>query len=159
MVTLLRLSRMAFRYPGRMAMAYLTLVGGVAAALAIPKLLGAGIDELLTGESAERSRIVYLALGIVGASLLRGLFDFGRVYYSDTTSQMVAYDLRNALFDSYQRLSFAYHDTEHTGNLMSKATADIEGVRRFINMGLIRSAQIILISGRHNCKSISSRAL
>jgi ABC-type multidrug transport system fused ATPase/permease subunit len=145
MLTLLRLTRLAFRYPGRMALAYLTLAGGVAAALTIPKLLGSGIDELLLEGAADRHRVVYLALGIVVASLLRGLFDFGRVYYSDTTSQMVAYDMRNDLFDTYQHLSFAYHDTEHTGNLMSKATADIEGVRRFINMGLIRSIQIILM--------------
>ena len=145
MVILLRLSRMAFRYRWRMALAYMTLLAGVAAAMAVPKLLGDGIDEILLGEDADRSRVVYLAIGIVGASLLRGIFDFGRVYYSDTTSQMVAYDLRNSLFDSYQRLSFSYHDAEHTGNLMSKATADIEGVRRFINMGLIRSAQIIVM--------------
>jgi ATP-binding cassette subfamily B protein len=41
-------------------------------------------------------------------------------------------------------LSFAFHDTEHTGNLMSKATADVEAIRRFINMGLVRSLDVVV---------------
>ena len=38
-------------------------------------------------------------------------------------------------------MSFAYHDKEHTGDLMSKATADVEAVRRYVNMGMIRSIE------------------
>ena len=51
----------------------------------------------------------------------------------------MSYDLRNLLYDKLQHMSFAFHDSEHTGNLMSKATADIEQVRRFVNLGLVRS--------------------
>ena len=128
-----------------MALAYLTLLGGVATVVMIPKLLGATIDELLLLEEADKSLVVYLALALISVSVLRGFFDFGRQHFGETTSQRVSYALRNALYDSYQRLSFAYHDTEHTGNLMSKATADVEGVRRFISMGLVRSVQIVLM--------------
>ena len=145
MAIILRLSRMAFHYRGRITLAYLALLGGAAAQLAIPKLLGNAIDELFKLGDADRSLIVILAIAIVGAYMLRGLLEFLRLFNSELVSQRVSYDLRNSLYSSYQRLSFAYHDTEHTGNLMSKATADVDGVRRFISMGLVRSADIVLL--------------
>ena len=112
--------------------------------LAIPRLLGSAIDEVAI-LSGDRSRLIWLALAILGASLMRGLFDFSRTYLTESLSQKVSYDLRNALYDAFQRLSFAFHDHEHTGNLMSKSTADVEHVRRFINMGLIRSIQVVVM--------------
>ena len=48
---------------------------------------------------------------------------------------MAAFDLRNDFFRKLQSLSFGYHDQQQTGNLMSKATADVEAVRRFTSMG------------------------
>ena len=57
------------------------------------------------------------------------------------------YDLRGAIYDHLQRLSFAYHDTQQTGHLMSRATADVEGVRWFISLGLVRSVHLIVLFG------------
>ena len=51
--------------------------------------------------------------------------------------------MRNSMYDKLQHLSFAFHDNEHTGNLMSKVTSDIEAVRRFVMMGLIRSLEVL----------------
>ncbi len=112
--------------------------------LAIPRLLGMAIDEVVI-LSGDRSRLMWLALAILGANIIRGLFDFARTYLTESLSQKVSYDLRNALYDAFQRLSFAFHDHEHTGNLMSKCTADMENVRRFVHMGLIRSIQVVLM--------------
>jgi ATP-binding cassette subfamily B protein len=70
--------------------------------------------------------------------------DLARTYTTDSLSQKVSYDLRNLLYDKLQHLSFAFHDSEHTGNLMSKATADIEQVRRFVNLGLVRSLDVVI---------------
>ena len=132
-------------------MAYLAFFAAVGFSLLIPHLLGESIDRLVKTEGGQifsvdldRSILVWLALGILGASLMRGFFDFTRTYASDSLSQNVAYDLRNGLYDKLQHLSFAYHDKEHTGNLMSKATADVEAVRRFIMMGLVRSLEVVV---------------
>ena len=132
-------------------MAYLAFFAAVGFSLLIPHLLGESIDRLVKTEGGQifsvdldRSILVWLALGILGASLMRGFFDFTRTYASDSLSQKVAYDLRNGLYDKLQHLSFAYHDKEHTGNLMSKATADVEAVRRFIMMGLVRSLEVVV---------------
>jgi ATP-binding cassette subfamily B protein len=49
------------------------------------------------------------------------------------------------LYDKLQHLSFAFHDREHTGNLMSKSTIDVEMMRMFVSMGLVRSGQITML--------------
>ena len=51
---------------------------------------------------------------------------------------------RNLLYDKLQNVSFAFHDKEHTGDLMSRATADVEAMRRFVNMGMIRSLDVVV---------------
>ena len=75
---------------------------------------------------------------------MRGIADLARTYTTDSLSQKVAYDLRHLLYDKLRHLSFAFHDGEHTGNLMSKATADVEQIRRFVNLGLVRSLDVVL---------------
>ena len=151
MQILIRITRMAWRYPTRLSLAYLTFLGAVGVSLLIPYLFGASIDRLVSvtdegigGKDVARSTLVLLATAILSASLIRGFLDFARTYSVDSLSQLVSYDFRNQLYDKLQHLSFAYHDKEHTGNLMSKATADVEAVRRFVNMGLVRSLEVVL---------------
>ena len=88
--------------------------------------------------------LLVFALALLVSTLLRGLSDFARTYTTDSLSHKVVYDLRNLIYDKLQHLSFAFHDKEHTGNLMSKATSDIEAVRRWVNMGLIRSLEVVI---------------
>ena len=143
---------MAWRYRGRLILAYISFFAAVAFSLIVVHLLGESInrivvrsdDGLLSIGEVELSILVWLALGLLGASLMRGLFDFCRTYTTDSLSQKVAYDLRNGMYDKFQHLSFAYHDKEHTGNLMSKVTSDVEAVRRFVNMGLVRSLEVMV---------------
>ena len=148
---LARITSMAWRYRLRLSLAYLGFFGSVAASLGVVLLIGAAIDRLVVKGVAgqvlslgdvERSTLVWLALAILGVNILRGLFDFGRTYASDSLAQKVAYDLRNLLYDKLQNLSFGFHDKEHTGDLMSKATADVEAVRRFVMIGLVRSLEV-----------------
>ena len=142
---------MAWRYRTRLILAYLTFLAAIGFSLLIPHLFGEAIDKLvkfgddgIVGGDVSRGTLALLALAILGASLMRGFFDFARTYTTDSLSQLVSYDLRNSFYDKLQHLSFAYHDKEHTGNLMSKATADVEAVRRYVNMGLVRSLEVVV---------------
>ena len=152
MQILVRITLMAWRYRSRLILAYLTFLAAVGVSLIIPYLFGYSIDQLvvidddgsISGRDVSRSTLVLLAGAILGVSLIRGIFDFARTYTVDSLSQLVSYDFRNKIYDKLQHLSFAYHDKEHTGNLMSKATADVEAVRRFVNMGLVRSTEVVL---------------
>jgi ATP-binding cassette subfamily B multidrug efflux pump len=87
-------------------------------------------------------------VAIVLFSAFRGVFSFLQAYWAERNSQSVAYDLRNDLFAKIQRLSFSYHDRNQTGQLMVRATDDVEKVRLFIGQGLLQLAgAIVLIVG------------
>ena len=151
MQILLRITRMAWRYKHRLILAYLSFFAAIGFSLLIPRLFGESIDRLVLFEGGEIIPLnpgfpilLALASALLAASLIRGLFDFGRTYTTDSLSQKVSYDLRNLIYDKLQHISFAYHDKEHTGNLMSKVTADVEAVRRFVNMGLVRSLEVVV---------------
>lgn len=142
---------MAWRYKHRLILAYLSFFAAIGFSLLIPRLFGESIDRLVLFEGGEIIPLnpgfpilLALASALLAASVIRGLFDFGRTYTTDSLSQKVSYDLRNLIYDKLQHISFAYHDKEHTGNLMSKVTADVEAVRRFVNMGLVRSLEVVV---------------
>ncbi len=87
-------------------------------------------------------------LFIILFASLRGLFAFLQAYWAEKNSQSVAYDLRNDLYAKIQRLSFSYHDKNQTGQLMIRATDDVEKVRLFIGQGLLQLVgAIILLTG------------
>ncbi len=154
MQILIRINRMAWRYRARLSLAYLSFFAAIGFSLLVPHLFGNAIDKLvsfedghITGIEVGLGTLAFMALGILGASIARGFFDLTRTYCTDSLSQKVSYDFRNGIYDRLQHLSFAYHDKEHTGNLMSKATADVEAVRRYVNMGLVRSLEVFIRVG------------
>ena len=151
MQILVRITKIAWKFRARLILAYLSFLGAVGVSLLIPQLFGEAIDLLvaidgdgIVRESTSNRTLTYFALGILGASLLRGFLDFARTYCTDSLSQKVSYDIRNSFYDKLQHLSFAYHDTVHTGDLMSKATADVEAIRRFVNMGLVPALEVVV---------------
>ena len=147
---LIRINRIAWQFRSRLILAYVTFAIAVGFSLFIPYLFGQAIDTLVaydevsesfTGKDPLNSTLLWLAVGLLAASLCRGFFDFARTYTTDSLSQKVSYVLRNQFYDKLQHMSFAYHDKEHTGDLMSKATADVEAIRRYVNMGMVRSIE------------------
>ncbi len=109
----------------------------------IPRLTGQAIDLALG--SSRTSALVFTALAIVGAGLLRSVFSYWQSYLSEFISQRVAYDLRNLLYNRLQRLSYAFHDRSQTGQLMSRATVDVEGVRMFVGFALLRGVYFFVL--------------
>ena len=144
MRVILRIFRMLFKaYKKRLIWGYLSVFGAALSALAIPKVLGASVNRALESGERDVSQLYLLALVLVLAGAARGLFAFWQTFLAESTSQMVAYDLRNAYFERLQHLSFGFHDRQMTGALMSRATADVEGVRMFVNMGAIRFGFVV----------------
>ncbi len=105
-------------------------------------------QHFITLQIAAPDRLVALAVGVVAFAALRGVFVFLQAYWAERNSQSVAFDLRNDLFAKIQRLSFSYHDQNQTGQLMIRATDDVEKVRLFIGQGLLQLVgAFILIVG------------
>ena len=140
-----RLMKYAFRHKRYLVGAYLAMLASALSAMVIPRILGDAIDEALA--SGLQSRLLVLAIVIVLFSLLRGVFSFGQRYLSESLSQRSAYDLREEFFRKLQGMSFGFFDKEQTGNLMSKATQDVEAVRMFISMGMVRGLSIFVMLG------------
>ncbi|MEE9247353.1 MAG: ABC transporter ATP-binding protein, partial [Dehalococcoidia bacterium] len=140
---LLRLLTFLRPYKKQLAVAYLALIISTLLSLAVPRLLGDSIDKVIQGDTV--GFLVLLALVVLAFAVGRGIFAYIQTYVSEYISQRVAYDLRNTLYDHLQHLSYAYHDKQQTGQLMSRATADVEGVRWFISLGLVRSVYLIVL--------------
>ena len=101
-------------------------------------------DILFYAENAERL-LINAAIAIVIFSIVRGLFAFLQAYWGERNSQSVAFDLRNDLYSKIQRLSFSYHDRNQTGQLMVRATDDVEKVRMFIGQGLLMLVGAVIL--------------
>ena len=93
---------------------------------------------------AERA-LISAGLLIVMFAVARALFAFTQGYNAERVSQSVAFDFRNELFAKIQRLSFGYHDRNQTGQLMIRATDDVEKLRLFIGQWLLMAAQSVVM--------------
>jgi ATP-binding cassette subfamily B protein len=141
------------------ALSNLARVPAAIVPMALPKILAAlGLPagwtlDQLTAEMTQRntdapSALLTAALSILGFAALRGVFSFLQVYWAERNSQNVAFELRNDLFAKIQRLSFSYHDRNQTGQLMIRATDDVEKVRIFIGQGVVQLVSaFVLIAG------------
>jgi ABC-type multidrug transport system fused ATPase/permease subunit len=144
MKIILRLMSFLKKHWAMWLLAFVCLSASTVFSLVIPKMLGNGIDTVL---NSGRAATLIIAAGIIlGSSTLRGITGYGNRYFTQVISQRVAYDLRNHLYDHLQGLSFAYFDKAQTGQLMSRATVDIEAVRAFISMGLLQILQTAFLT-------------
>jgi ABC-type multidrug transport system fused ATPase/permease subunit len=117
----------------------LLAAGTQAAGLVIPYLTGRIIDA--AGAGASRSTIYRYALLIVAAGMVRGTMMFFRRWLAGRLSLAVEYDLRNRMYAHMQRLSYRFFDRHQTGQLLSRATVDVQAVRVFLGYGLIFFSQ------------------
>jgi ABC-type multidrug transport system fused ATPase/permease subunit len=112
------------------ALASLAIVGSVA----IPLLIGATVNAIQNG---ERSHILPLAAAIAGAGLLRIGLSVPRRLIAGRVSLGVEYDMRNRLYDHLQSLEVGFFDRQQVGQLMSRATVDLQSIRFFLGYGLV----------------------
>jgi ATP-binding cassette subfamily B protein len=121
-------------YKRRVVLAYIALAIGVGMQLLTPRLVEYVIDRGLTRPNYHAVTVGSLAIIIVGTTL--GIFTYTRSYIFQYLAERVSYDVRNELYQHMQRLSFSFFDTAHTGQLMSRATEDVNSIRRFLMMSL-----------------------
>jgi ATP-binding cassette subfamily B protein len=112
---------------------------------AIDQGLNVSIENGVQVADGSKDTLVWLGLAIIGTAAARGAFAYGQTFWAEWISQRVAYDIRNSIYNHLQRLSFAYHDKAQTGQLMSRATQDVEGVRMFISMGVLRLLYVAIL--------------
>jgi ABC-type multidrug transport system fused ATPase/permease subunit len=129
--------------------------------VAVPSLTGRAVDALQSGahhaarhelalRDHDRHTLEVLALVIVGAVLLRWVLTWARRMIAGRVSLGIEYDLRERLYRHFQRLELSFFDHQQTGQLMSRATVDLQAVRFFLGYGLVfilQSALTLVLAG------------
>ena len=101
------------------------------------------IDDVLGQDNF--GMMPWIAAGFIGLALLQGLFTFVGGRLSAQTSEGIALRLRSYIYNHIQRLTFTYHDRMQTGELLQRATSDVDAVRRFFAEQMIGIGRISLL--------------
>ncbi len=109
--------------------------------VAIPWLIGRAINAI---QAEEQPDLLPLALAIVGAGILRLGLTLVRRVVAGKVSLAVEFDLRQRFYGHLQRLELGFFDGQQTGQLMSRATVDLQSIRFFLGYGLIFITQNLL---------------
>ena len=109
--------------------------------VAIPGLMGRGIDRI---ESGDRDGLTSIALLIMAAGVARAVLTVARRLVAGQVSLGVEQDLRRAMYSQLLALELGFFDRQQTGQLMSRATVDLSSVRFFLGYGLVLMLQTAL---------------
>ena len=109
--------------------------------VAIPWLLGEAVNAI---EGQRRDDILPVVLALLGAGVLRLGLTVTRRLIAGRVSLNVEYDLRQRFYEHLQRLELGFFDSQQTGQLMSRATVDLQSIRFFLGYGLIWVSQSFL---------------
>lgn len=145
-----RLVRMAWRYPWRCVAALACATASSALNVLAPQWLGQAVDQALALASrpgASTTALTITAAVLVALCVLRGLATGGMGYLGESVGQRVGRDLRLAYFERLQRLDAGFHDRHHSGDLIARGMLDLEGVRGFVELGLLRAVMLALLVG------------
>lgn len=113
----------------------IALLTSSGAMLALPLLAQRIIDQGIAMRNTQL--VIHLSLGMVALAALRAVSQFAQGALSARMAHGIAYDLRNDLYRKIQSLSFSYHDHTHTGQLLTRATSDVDMVQGFVGRGAI----------------------
>jgi ATP-binding cassette subfamily B protein len=107
----------------------------------IPWLIGRAVNAI---QDHDQPDLLPLALAIVGAGILRLGLTVVRRLVAGKVSLAVEFDLRQLFYAHLQRLELGFFDSQQTGQLMSRATVDLQSIRFFLGYGLIFITQNLL---------------
>ena len=140
--TFVRLLGFLRPYRASLIVSTLLAIGAQIAAILVIVLTGVVINEV-ESDPDLRTLLAFAGL-IVLLGLVRGALTYGRRIISGRQALGVEYDLRDELYSHFLRLSFGFYDRSQTGQLMSRATIDLQAVRFFLGYGLIFFAQHVI---------------
>lgn len=138
---LIRILKYLLPYKWQLVYVYAALFLGMGFQLAIPALLARAIDNgILARDLGYLTRIAFL---IVGAAIAQAIFMYIRSYGTNALAEQVSTDMRAELYDSLQSQPFAFYDRAQSGQLMSRATEDINNIRGMLMFSLRAIVQTI----------------
>lgn len=123
----------------------ISLIITTGAQLVVPRMSQTIIDTGIARHSM--STVTTMSIAMVAIAVLAAVFQFAQGALGARVANGVAYDLRNALYAKIQSLSFSYHDRSQTGQLLTRATSDVDVLQGFVGMGAVMFFSAILMMG------------
>ena len=126
-------------HPHRTAVTLLVIAVLVqnAAAMAGPLLVAAAIDRGIPAvENGHPETLALIVIGLVIAGITQAVFYWAFVSGAGKVGQSVVLDLRERVFEHFQRLSLAFHERYTSGRVISRLTSDLEAINELLEMGL-----------------------
>ena len=149
--TLWRMTRIAWITPWQVTFAIGATLIAAAMQLIIPRLLGQAIDQtqLLAGSNPEAARqaLMTTAALVLVIWVVRGIFTTFQNYFAEAVNHHSGVELRLRFYEQVQRLSFAFHDSVHSGDLITLGLLDLDGARQFFSTGLLRLVLLTTLIG------------
>ena len=124
---------------------FASLLVGTASTLVIPRMSQLIIDQGII--QRDGAKILWMSLAMIGFAALGAVFQFAQGALAARAAHGTAYDMRNELYAKIQSLSFSYHDKAQTGQLLTRATSDVESVQMFVGRGAIMFLSAVLTMG------------
>ena len=143
MKNLLRVLSYMRRYWPLQIIAYVCMLGINGIRLVTPQIVSRIVDVGIQQQQIDV--LVTSVLLLLGATIVQGVFRFGQGYLTGSTAEQVAYRMRNEVYDKLQSLSFSYHDRAQTGQLLSRATSDVNRLQRLTGNGLISMTDVLVL--------------
>jgi len=151
MKALQHLNKYFFKYRYRLVLGiFITIVSKIFA-LFTPRLIGASINvvsDRLDGEISSEvfeNELMMNILFLLGAAIITGLFTFLMRQTIINVSRYIEYDLKNEIYQHYQRLSLSFYKTNRTGDLMNRISEDVSKVRMYVGPALMYTINTITL--------------
>jgi ATP-binding cassette, subfamily B, multidrug efflux pump len=137
-----RLLSYVLRYPGKFLRGLACVVVTTGVSLVAPRILGFAIDDLTKGVTA--AKLALYGTLLLGIAVVGGVFRFLMRRVLTGVSRDIEYDMRNDFFAHLQTLPLSYFQTHRTGDLMSRATNDLNAVRMMIGPAVMYASNTVL---------------
>jgi ATP-binding cassette subfamily B protein len=152
MKELQHINRYFLKYRGRLLLGlFITIIARIFALLA-PKFIGDSVDVIekyisgsITDLALVKAELLKNILLIIGTTLLAALFTFLMRQTFIVVSRYIEYDLKNEIFQQYERLSLSFYKQNRTGDLMNRISEDVSKVRMYVGPAIMYSTTTITL--------------
>ncbi len=152
MKSLSYLNKYLFKYKWRLILGVIFIIISSYFQIKMPEIAGDAVDAYKdsVNQTTDFNAILWLSLKIGGfyvlMSILKGVFLFLTRQTIIIMSRFIEYDLKNEIYQHYQKLNLSFYKKNNTGDLMNRISEDVSQVRQYLGPGLMYTINLVILS-------------